>query len=213
MRIVREGWPFIGFCAALTILCYWGIRPRLSLIPFVFTLYFIYFFRNPKRKIKKDSMVILSPADGTVQEIVHFEHDPDDFVKGKCSKVVIFMSVFDVHVNRVPMNGIIKVQKYFCGRFRPAYKDEVGFENEHHLIGIENEKTRITVKQIAGILARRIVSWVSLGDRLQQGDLYGMIRFGSCLEVLMPDADIEICVRPGQKVTGGKTILGRMKSL
>ncbi|WP_337778382.1 phosphatidylserine decarboxylase, partial [Mitsuokella jalaludinii] len=119
-------------------------------------------------------------------------------------------SVFNVHVNRSPIEGEIKLQKYYCGRFRPAYKDTVGFENEHHLLGIENGRLRITVKQIAGILARRIVSYVTLDDKLEQGELYGMIKFGSCLEVVMPQ-DVAVTVKKGQKVTGGKTIIGRMK--
>ena len=134
----------------------------------------------------------------------------DDFVKAPCNKVVIFMSVFNVHVNRSPIEGEIKLQKYYCGRFRPAYKDEVGFDNEHHLLGIENDRIRITVKQIAGILARRIVSWVTMNDKLAQGELYGMIRFGSCLEIVMP-RNVEIHVKVGEKVQGGMTVIGRIK--
>ena len=136
--------------------------------------------------------------------------DDDEFVKEPCNKVVIFMSVFNVHVNRSPIRGKIKLQKYFCGRFRPAYKDTVGFENEHHVLGIENERIRISVKQIAGILARRIVSYVTLDDEMKQGELYGMIKFGSCLEVVMPK-NVEIAVTKGQKVSGGLTVLGRIK--
>ena len=134
----------------------------------------------------------------------------DDFVGERCNKIVIFMSVFNVHVNRSPIHGEIKLQKYYCGRFRPAYKDEVGFENEHHLIGIDRGDLRITVKQIAGILARRIVSWVTLDDQLRQGDIYGMIRFGSCLEIVMPER-AAILVKKGEKVQGGKTVLGRLE--
>ena len=211
MTIVREGYPFIGACFLLTLLFGFGVHPYAAIVPFVVMLYFCYFFRNPRRTIVQDASAILSPADGTVQEVVDFERDPDEFVPGACKKVIIFMSVFDVHVNRSPMDGEIKLQKYFCGRFRPAYKDEVGFVNEHHLIGLENERLRITVKQIAGILARRIVSWVTMDDVLKQGELYGMIRFGSCLEVVMPAADVDVLVQPGEKVTGGKTILGRIK--
>ena len=151
---------------------------------------------------------IAAPADGTVTEITPV--GMDDFVGEPCNKIVIFMSVFNVHVNRSPINGEIKLQKYYCGRFRPAYKDEVGFENEHHLIGIDRGDLRITVKQIAGILARRIVSWVTLDDRMKQGDIYGMIRFGSCLEIVMPER-AQILVREGEKVQGGKTVLGRLE--
>ena len=151
----------------------------------------------------------VSLYDGTVTEISPV--GMDDFVGEKCNKIVIFMSVFNVHVNRSPINGEIKLQKYYCGRFQPAYKDEVGFENEHHLIGIDRGDLRITVKQIAGILARRIVSWVTLDDQLRQGDIYGMIRFGSCLEIVMPER-AAILVQKGEKVQGGKTVLGRLES-
>ena len=211
MTIVREGYPFIGACLFLALLLGFGFHPYAAIVPLVLMLYFCYFFRNPRRTIEKNASAILSPADGTVQEVVDFAEDPDEFVPGACRKVIIFMSVFDVHVNRSPMDGEIKLQKYFCGRFRPAYKDEVGFVNEHHLIGLENARLRITVKQIAGILARRIVSWVTMDDKLAQGELYGMIRFGSCLEVTMPASDVEVLVKPGQKVVGGKTVLGRIK--
>ena len=208
--ILSEGYPFIGGCFVLTLLLGWSFHPLIAVIPFIFMLYFCYFFRNPKRHIEKDASVILSPADGTVTDIVELEADEDGFVKGPCTKIVIFMSVFNVHVNRSPMDGEIKLQKYYCGRFRPAYKDTVGFENEHHLLGIENGSLRITVKQIAGILARRIVSYVTLDDKLEQGELYGMIKFGSCLEVVMP-REVSVTVAKGEKVAGGTTIIGRMK--
>ena len=106
--------------------------------------------------------------------------------------------------------GEIKCQQYSCGRFDPAYKKDVGFENERHMIGIENEDLRITVTQIAGILARRIVSWVTLNDGLSKGELYGMIRFGSCTEVVVPK-NVELLVKKGDKVVGGETIIGRIK--
>ena len=206
--IISEGYPFIGACFLLALLVGFSISPYVAVIPLVLMFYFCYFFRNPKREIALDEDVILSPADGTVTDIVPME--TDEFVKEPCNKVVIFMSVFNVHVNRSPIRGKIKLQKYFCGRFRPAYKDTVGFENEHHVLGIENERIRISVKQIAGILARRIVSYVTLDDEMKQGELYGMIKFGSCLEVVMPK-NVEIAVTKGQKVSGGLTVLGRIK--
>lgn len=208
--IISEGYPFIGGCFVLTLLLGWSLHPLAAIVPFVLMLYFCYFFRNPKRHIEEDPSIVLSPADGTVTDIVPLEADEDGFINGPCNKVVIFMSVFNVHVNRSPIEGEIKLQKYYCGRFRPAYKDTVGFENEHHLLGIENGRLRITVKQIAGILARRIVSYVTLDDKLRQGELYGMIKFGSCLEVVMPQ-DVAVAVKKGQHVTGGKTIIGRIK--
>lgn len=208
---MREGYPFIGGCAVLALLLGWSIHPYVAVIPFVLMCYFLFFFRNPKRKLTQDENAIVSPADGTVTEITELAADEDEFVKEPCVKVTIFMSIFDVHVNRSPMAGTIKLQKYFCGRFRPAYKDTVGFDNEHHVLGIENDRIRISVKQIAGILARRIVSYVTLDDKLKQGELYGMIKFGSCLEVVMPRDAVEVTVRKGQKTRGGITVLGRMK--
>ena len=149
--------------------------------------------------------MLVSPADGTVQEVVPL--DGDDFVKEPCNKVVIFLSVFNVHVNRSPIAGEIKCQKYVCGRFKPAYKDTVGFENERRMIGIENDRLRVTVTQIAGILARRIVSWVTLDDVLEKGERYGLIRFGSCTEIVMP-RNVDVLVKKGDKVIGGETIIG-----
>ena len=208
MVIVSEGYKFIG--AALILALILGIFAHpYAAVPFVvLACYFAYFFRSPAREIVQDVNHILSPADGTVTEITPV--GMDDFVGEPCNKIVIFMSVFNVHVNRSPIHGEIKLQKYYCGRFRPAYKDEVGFENEHHLIGIDRGDLRITVKQIAGILARRIVSWVTLDDKLRQGDIYGMIRFGSCLEIVMPER-AQILVQKGEKVQGGKTVLGRLE--
>ena len=206
--IVQEGYLFIFAALVLAVLLGLAVHPYAAVLPAVLAVYFAYFFRNPKRNISLDERAVISPADGTVQEIARVEYD--DFLKGPGNKVTVFMSVFNVHVNRSPISGEIKCQKYVCGRFRPAYKDSVGFENEHHLIGIENDRLRITVTQIAGILARRIVSWVTLNDSLRQGELYGMIRFGSCLEIVMPE-HVEVLVKRGDKVVGGQTVLGRMK--
>ena len=208
MVIVSEGYKFIGAALVLAVIFGYVAHPYAALPFVVLACYFAYFFRSPARTIAENEHHILSPADGTVTEISSV--GVDDFVGEPCNKIVIFMSVFNVHVNRSPINGEIKLQKYYCGRFRPAYKDEVGFENEHHLIGIDRGDLRITVKQIAGILARRIVSWVTLDDRMKQGDIYGMIRFGSCLEIVMPER-AQILVREGEKVQGGRTVLGRLE--
>ena len=208
MVIVSEGYKFIGAALILAVIFGFFAHPYAAVPCVVLACYFAYFFRSPMREITQNENHILSPADGTVTEITPV--GTDDFVGEPCNKIVIFMSVFNVHVNRSPIDGEIKLQKYYCGRFRPAYKDEVGFENEHHLIGIDRGDLRITVKQIAGILARRIVSWVTLDDRLRQGDVYGMIRFGSCLEIVMPER-AEILVKKGEKVQGGKTVLGRLE--
>ena len=207
MSIIKEGFYFAGVALLIALFVGVLIHPYAAILPAVLACYCIYFFRNPARTIPADENLIVSPADGTVQDVVDAE---SDFVKSPCRKVIIFLSVFDVHVNRSPIAGEIKIQKYICGRFRPAYKDSVGFENERHLIGIENKKIRVTVTQIAGILARRIVSWVTLDDKLEKGELYGLIRFGSCTEIVMPD-NVEVLVKKGDKVRGGESIIGRIK--
>ena len=206
--IVKEGYIFIFAAVLCTVFVGIIFNPYWAIIPGVLGCYFAYFFRNPERDIPVDQSVLVSPADGTVMEIIPLEGD--DFVKEPCNKVVIFLSVFNVHVNRSPIEGEIKCQQYVCGRFKPAYKDSVGFENERHMIGIENDRLRITVTQIAGILARRIVSWVTLDDVLKKGECYGLIRFGSCTEIVMP-RNVAIEVKKGDKVVGGETIIGRIK--
>lgn len=207
--VVREGYVYIAAALFLAVVMYFGFGVALA-VPFVvLACYFTYFFRNPDRTIPTDEHLVVSPADGTVQDVVELEDD--DFVKGPCTKIIIFLSVFNVHVNRSPIAGEIKCQKYVCGRFRPAYKDEVGFENERHMLGIENEKGfRVTVTQIAGILARRIVSWVTLDDNMSKGQVYGLIKFGSCTELVVP-RNVEVLVKKGDKVRGGESVLGRIK--
>ena len=207
--VVREGYVYIAAALFLAVVMYFGFGVAVA-VPFVvLACYFTYFFRNPDRTIPTDEHLVVSPADGTVLDVVELEDD--DFVKGPCTKIIIFLSVFNVHVNRSPIAGEIKCQKYVCGRFRPAYKDEVGFENERHMLGIENEKGfRVTVTQIAGILARRIVSWVTLDDNMSKGQVYGLIKFGSCTELVVP-RNVEVLVKKGDKVRGGESVLGRIK--
>jgi len=206
--IVRDGYIFIFGALVLAILFALAFGPFGAIAPVVLACYFTYFFRNPNRKIPADEALVVSPADGTVQDVVDLEDD--EFIKEPCTKVIIFLSVFNVHVNRSPIAGEIKCQKYVCGRFRPAYKDEVGFENERHMLGIENDRLRVTVTQIAGILARRIVSWVTLDDTMEKGQVYGLIKFGSCTEIVVPKS-VEVLVKKGDKVRGGETIVGRIK--
>ncbi len=205
--IVKEGYIFIVILAIITILVYVTVNPYWSIIPVVLMGFITFFFRNPKRSIPNDDRLILSPADGKVMSVC--EVYDDQFLNQVGLKVTIFLSVFDVHLNRSPIAGEIKFQQYTCGRFRPAYKKTVGCENERHSIGIENDKMKVLVTQIAGILARRIVSWVTLGSILQKGERYGMIKFASCTEIIVPKT-VEIVVKKGDKVKGGETVIGRL---
>ena len=198
--IVKEGYKYIAALALITIVVALTVGPYWSIIPGVFFVFVSFFFRNPERTIPTEGVVVVSPADGKVMSIC--EVYDDEFLNEVGTKVTIFLSVFDVHVNRSPVAGEVKYQQYTCGRFRPAYKESAGCENERHSIGLENEYMRVLVTQVAGILARRIVSWVTLGSILQQGERYGLIKFGSCTEVILPQ-NVEIIVKKVDKVKVG----------
>lgn len=206
--IVKEGYIYIGILLFITVIVGLAVDPNWSIIPGVLAAFVTFFFRNPKRTMPGDETLIVSPADGRVMGVS--EVFDDQFLNDTAIKVTIFLSVFDVHVNRSPIAGEIKFQQYTCGRFRPAYKESAGCENERHSIGLENDRLRVLVTQIAGILARRIVSWVTLGSILERGERYGMIKFGSCTELLVPRT-VEILVQKGDRVRGGETIIGRLR--
>lgn len=205
--IVKEGYRYIAVLALVTLVVALAVNPYWSIIPGVLLVFITFFFRNPERKVPNDDVLVMSPADGKVMGVC--EVYDDEFLNEVGTKVTIFLSVFDVHVNRSPVAGEVKYQQYTCGRFRPAYKETAGCENERHSIGLENEHMRVLVTQIAGILARRIVSWVTLGSVLTQGERYGLIKFGSCTEVIVPKT-VEILVKKGDRVKGGETVIGRL---
>ena len=209
IEIVKDGYRIIlGFLIiTLAVFYFWGIDA--AIVPALLSCFFIYFFRNPNRPLPTDDSILYSPADGTVMNIEEFFDD--EYLNEEAKKVTIFLSVFNVHVNRAPMSGEIKYQRYTCGGYLPAYKDSASFVNERHAIGLDNGKNRILVIQIAGLLARRIVSWVTLGKNIKQGECYGMIKFGSSTELVMPKT-VEVLVKKGDKVKGGLTIIGRQIS-
>ena len=207
--IIKDGFVIILGCFVAAIVLLLTAGPAWAAFPFALALFMVFFFRNPEREHIQDDTLLLSPADGTVMDVSEFYDE--EYLEAPAKKVTIFLSVFDVHVNRSPARGEIKYQRYTCGVFRPAYKNVAVLENERHAIGIENELVKILVIQIAGILARRIVSWVTLGCDLKQGQRYGMIKFGSCTELVAP-SNVEILVRKGDKVKGGITVIGRLAS-
>ena len=205
--IIEDGYPFIAVPFFLAVLAAYFVNFYVAVVPLVLSAYFMYFFRNPHRTIPSDETLLVSPADGTV---VSVEPAHEDLYLGQdCCTIVIFLSIFDAHVNRTPLSGVIKFQQYTCGRFRPAYKDGVGYENERYALGIDNGRTRLLITLVAGVLARRVVSWVTLGDVLEHGQLYGMIKFGSCIEIYVQD-NVEISVKKGDRVRGGESIIGRI---
>ena len=208
MHILRQGYPFIGTMLVIAVILYLLFGVFGIVLPLLLAAYFAYFFRSPDRKVKKDPDIFYSPADGTVMGVTEFYDD--EYLNADAKKVTIFLSVLDVHVNRAPLDGTIKYQRYTVGHYLPAYDKEAAFENERFAIGFQKDGLKFLVIQIAGILARRIDNWVSLGSELEQGEIYGMIKFGSCTELVVPK-DVEIFSRKGDKVKAGITAMGRLK--
>lgn len=172
----------------------------------VLGLFVLYFFRDPERQIPRDPDAVVSPADGRVVEIVD---ESNDTRAGK--RVSIFLSIFDVHVNRAPVAGKICRLEYKPGRFMAAWEAKASAENEQNLIALQTPRGEMAFKQIAGWIARRIIFWKRQGDEVLMGERVGMIRFGSRVDVWLPEG-AEILVRRGQKVSGGSTVLGRWPS-
>lgn len=166
----------------------------------------LYFFRDPNRIIPSEPNVVVSPADGHVVEVV------DESLNGKPGRrISIFLSVLDVHVNRAPVAGRISKIEYRPGRFHAAWYAKASTENEQNVFSIETPAGEMVFKQIAGLIARRVVAWKSAGDMVSRGEHVGMIRFGSRVDVWLP-AESEIIVRRGQKVAGGSSVLAKWKS-
>lgn len=206
--ITTEGYFYIAVSLSLSLVVWkvWG--PSASLPFFLFTLYLASFFRNPRRKIPKEENLVIAPADGKILEIEECEESR--YLKKRAKRVSIFMSPFNCHINRVPVAGKVVACFYKEGTFKAAFKKKAIDHNEHHAVLLEDQRGgRWLVVQIAGWLARRIVSYVKEGDQLSKGERFGLIQFGSRTDLYCPP-DVEIFVRPGQKVYGGKTVLGRV---
>jgi phosphatidylserine decarboxylase len=166
----------------------------------------VYFFRDPERAIPADADAVVSPADGKVVEIVD---EAFDAKPGR--RVSIFLSVFDVHVNRAPVAGEVRGLEYRPGKFYAAMRSRASTENEQNIIRIATPGREMAFKQIAGWIARRVLCWKAEGDRVARGERVGMIRFGSRVDVWLP-AGAEVVVRVGQHVAGGSSLLARWKS-
>lgn len=203
--IATAGLAYLAALAAITGLLFLSYKPVSAVTAslFVFTAYF---FRNPRRAIPKDSLAILSPADGLVMSVSDVREDK--FMGRPARKVSIFLSIFNVHVNRSPVAGEVKYLQYVPGKFLPAFKSHASEINERNYVGIESSGFRVLVCQVTGFIARRIVCYAREGRQLDQGQMFGMIKFGSCTEIYVPQ-DVEILVGPGDSVKGGETIIGR----
>lgn len=202
--IAADAWSFVWKLGVITLafiaVGWWEV----SIVPALLLLFVLFFFRDPERVVPLNPLHAVSPADGTVMRIDQIPDDP--FVGGPAQKVVIFLSVFNVHINRAPIEGKVELVEYKRGEMLAAYKPEASEVNERNTIGIRGEKASVKVNQITGLIARRIVCRVKEGDTLAQGERYGLIKFGSCTELVVP-ASAKVLVKPGDKVAGGVTIL------
>lgn len=174
----------------------------------ILLMFTAYFFRDPHRTLPDGKGLILSPADGKIVEIADVRAASFvGFMKGPARRVAIFLSVWDVHINRIPVTGSVAYLQYQKGRFLPAYENEAGNRNEQMLVGIESKDGKVLMKQIAGILARRIVCRLKMNERVIQGDRFGMIKFGSRAELYFPSS-VNVTVKVGDKVKAGQSIIG-----
>lgn len=206
--VAVEGYPFIGLFAFITLvfsLLEWSF---LAVVFLLLTLFTVYFFRNPDRTIPQDDDIVVAPADGKVVYVGKVREDR--FLHEEVYKVSIFMSVFNVHVNRVPVSGTVVDQFYTKGNFINASLDKASTENEQAGMIIEDRrKNKFLVVQIAGLVARRIVTYPVTGSVLERGQRYGLIRFGSRVDVYMP-ANAQLLVNLGDCCVGGETVLSRL---
>ncbi|UCC44576.1 MAG: phosphatidylserine decarboxylase family protein [Candidatus Zixiibacteriota bacterium] len=213
--IARDGIPFVLIGLVLTLVLLWVANRGNSHVAFwsslavgILTIFVVFFFRDPERECGSGPGVVLAPADGTVVAIEKIDRHP--FVGKDALKVSVFLSVLDVHVNRVPASGVVDFVNYNRGKFLAAYVDKASKENEQSEIGMTTiGGHRIVFKQIAGLIARRIVCRLNDGDTVRAGDRFGMIRFGSRADLILP-AGSSIRVQEGEQVYAGRTIIGML---
>ena len=210
-RLAPEGLPFVIGGVALTLLAAVFTSPWMTVICALLAAFIIWFFRDPARRIPGDDGLVVSPADGKVVEVAPGISDPGLPDDGY-TRVAIFLSVFNVHVNRAPVAGTVERVDYTAGRFLNAMKSEASGENERNRISLVSSETEprelIPFTQIAGLIARRIVCYKKAGDQVRRGERVGLIRFGSRTEILIPPG-YGIVVKPGETVKGGSSIIAR----
>ena len=204
--VAAEGWPFIlPPAAAACIMAAMGWVGAAAGFA-VLALAFLAFFRDPDRTAPELPGAVLAPADGRVMVLTEAL---DPWV-GPAVRVSIFLSPLDVHVNRAPIGGLVKNVEYVAGRFLAAYRPEASEQNERCAVSLDGERARVTVTQISGVLARRIVCRVRPGDTLRAGQRYGLIRFGSRTDLVLPRGT-ELRVRVGDRVRGGESVMGVLR--
>ncbi len=212
--LAREGIPFVLACVAAVVLAAlwarsggWGVRSAAPALFVALTLFVAYFSRDPERTIPPDPDVVVSPADGRVMSVGRV--DGEDFMAGTATRVTIFLNIFNVHVQRAPLGGRVGHYAYHPGRYLPAWREEASSDNERASLGLETDAGPLLVRQIAGLVARRIVTYPREGDTVIRGDRIGLIRFGSRVDLFLPP-DWPVTVEAGDAVRGGETAVARV---
>jgi phosphatidylserine decarboxylase len=209
--IAREGWSVIGVVAGVlgpvAIVGTFAGHP-VAILPLIVGLAFsFYFFRDPERQPPAEDRLVVSPADGRVLYVQPAQED--QFLHAPATKISIFMSPLDVHVNRSPVRGTVELVKHTAGKFRAAFADKASLDNERNAMVIDSGGRKFVVIQIAGAVARRIINHHNAGDFHERGERYGLIMFGSRVDVFLPP-DVKATVAKGDRVTAGSTVIGEM---
>ena len=214
MNIAREGIPFILIATALAVGTFGLALMRRSwplwLLAFLLTiiaLWVAWFFRDPERTGERGERLVIAPADGRIVMIA--DVDEPSFVHGKATRISIFMNIFNVHVNRYPVNGTVRYVHYNPGKFINAAADKASLDNEQMSVGLDSGGRLVLVRQIAGAIARRIVTYSKEGDAARQGERFGLIRFGSRVDVFVP-TNSKVRVKVGEKPVAGTTVLAEL---
>jgi phosphatidylserine decarboxylase len=201
--IVKDAYRFLIPLLAAAIAAFALNLPWVAILVLLLAAFVAFFFRNPRREIPSDPRLIVSPADGRVVKVERV---------GNVTKLSIFLSIFNVHVNRSPLAGRIEAIDYRRGKFKAAFNHAASVENERNVIMVAQGSIKLVFTQIAGLIARRIVCWKKVGDTVSKGELIGLIRFGSRVDVLFP-AGTEVTVKRGDRVRGGSTPIGIIKGI
>jgi len=212
IRVRREGGPFILIFAIIALVLF-NIAQWLGWLGLILTAWCVYFFRDPDRVTPSDPELVISPADGVIQAVVEAPPPLELGMEERpLKRVSVFMNVFDCHVNRSPVDGTVVAFAYRPGRFINASLDKASEENERRAMRLRTpDGQELAVVQIAGLVARRIVCWAFDGQKLATGERYGMIRFGSRVDVYLPD-DSRVVVIPGQRAVAGETVIAELHS-
>jgi phosphatidylserine decarboxylase len=207
MRIDPAGWPFIGGALLIGLVVSLAFGPAAGLLLFVLAGFFLFFFRDPDRQATQAPHAVLSPADGRV--MVAGTPTGEQTPPGDWQQITIFLSPMDVHVNRMPMAGRVRKVSYHPGRFLPAYRADAGDLNEHTEVWLEHDGQTIVVRQIVGILARRIVCRAKEGDTMQAGQRFGVMKFGSRMDVFVPVGSV-LKVTVGDRVVAAVSVIAEL---